>query len=124
MKRYVQFIAVLALVALQACATQPQTPAQAVYAATATYDAALSVALTYARLPRCGPGVVPVCSQPEVVAKLQVADIAAFAAVQSAQKIVRDPKTNESTAQAAVATAREALSVLTTITASLDKGAK
>lgn len=121
--RYAQHIAVLFIVALAACTTTaPQNPQQAVYAATATYDAALSIAVAYRRLPPCGPGVVPLCSQPEVVAKLQVADIAAFAAVQAAQRVVRDPKTTANAGTAAVATAREALNVLTAITSTLNTG--
>lgn len=123
MKRYAQHIAVLFIVALAACTTTaPQNPQQAVYAATATYDAALSIAVAYRRLPPCGPGIVPLCSQAEVIAKLQVADISANAAIMAAQRIVRDPKNTANASAAAVATAREALGVLTAITSTLNTG--
>lgn len=115
---------VVALLALAACATtSPQSPAQAVYAATLAYDTALSVAVAYRKLPPCVQGGGPICSDAAVVAKLQVADISAFAAINAAQRLVRDPKVGESASQAAVATAREALAVLTTITSTLNTGA-
>lgn len=84
-----------ALIGCASLATAPQSPAQAVYAAHGDYIAALSIAVAYKSLPPCrasDAGVVAfLCASPLVVAGLQRADDAAFAALSTAQALVRSP---------------------------------
>jgi hypothetical protein len=113
---------VLTLVGMfSACSTTPQSPAQAVYASTATYDAALTVAVAYKNLPPCAPSSPPICSDPGVVATLQRADNVAFEALSSAQRVVRVPGQSQSALQTAVQWANEAVAAFSRITATLQR---
>lgn len=115
-----KLLCVLLLCLLPGCeTTKPQSPAQAVYAATSSYEIALSVAVSYKKLPACAAGGPLLCSKPEIVAQLQKADAAAFAALSSAQNIVRSPAFGQDAAQSAVVAAQEAVKALTTITTTL-----
>lgn len=95
MKR-IAIACLLMFAALFGCATTPQTPAQAVYAAHGTYTVALTAAVKYAELPRCGqPTSPPLCARPEAIAQLQKADDVAYTALLAAQGIVRSRKTGD-----------------------------
>ncbi len=105
----------LALVLSGCAVAEAETPAQRVYAAQATYNGLLSVALKYESLPRCPAGEIkPTCSAPKVVAEIRKADNSAFAALTQAQKIVRDPTATATTMNLAVSAVSGALSVFRT----------
>ena len=96
------------------------TPAQKVFAATGVYDAALSVAVAYKKLPACTLQPKPVlCSDASVVATLQKADNVAFEALSTAQKIVRTPASTESALAAAARWAQEAVGAFGRLTSTL-----
>jgi energy-converting hydrogenase Eha subunit H len=85
-------MAVTALALASGCSTvsgmTSVTAQRDVYAIKSDYQAALVVAVAYRRLPACG-GAAVVCSTPSVVAKLQAADRAARAALDTAESTVR-----------------------------------
>ncbi len=102
------------------CATTPQNPAQAVYAAHGTYTVALTAAVKYKQLPPCGtPTSTPLCSKREVVAQLQKADDVAFTALQAAQRIVRSADSGPSTIQTAIFNANQAVQAFASIAQTL-----
>ena len=111
----------LALNIATGCASAPpQNPAQAVYAAHGTYTVALTAAVKYKQLPRCGPAtVMPLCSKAEVVADLQKADDVAYAALSAAQAIVRSPNAGAGAIQAALFNANQAVSAFAAIAKTL-----
>lgn len=60
-------VAIASLTMLSACATSslppaPKTPSQGIYEAKLALDVAVKQGDVYAKLPRCAPGGVPVCS--------------------------------------------------------------
>lgn len=114
-----RLLCIIALAALVGCATT-ETPQQKVFAATQVYDTALSVAVTYKRLPLCSPTTGPVCSDKSVVATLQKADVVAYEALKSAQGVVRAPAVSESAAQMAVRWATEAVAAFSRVTSLLN----
>ena len=85
-----KLLAVL-LLALTACASPPQSPAQAVYATQGTYAVALTLAVKYKALPACVPTGPPLCKDAKIVADLQKADDVAYDALSAAQRVVRSP---------------------------------
>lgn len=95
----------------------PETPAQKVYVAHTVYDGALSVAIAYKRLPPCPQAVI--CSEKEVIAVLQKADIVAFEALSTAQTAVRTTGQSLSSLETAVFWAQEAIAAFSRITNSL-----
>jgi hypothetical protein len=106
---------IIALVlAVAACTTQPTSPAQAVFQIESNYAAALAVAVTYKNLPPC-PGTV-LCSDAQVVVRLQKADDAASALLQGAQTTVRS---GASGSDLAIKAAEQAVGALTSITQTL-----
>lgn len=106
----------LTIAALIGCATTPQTPAQAVYAAQGTYTVVLTAAVNYAELPRCGQPKSPsLCSKPEVIAQLQKADDVAYTALLAAQGIVRSRKPGDTGIQPTVANAIRAVNAFAQI---------
>jgi len=109
---------IVALLALSACATAPQSPAQAVYAAHGNYAAALTVAVAYRRLPPCAPSGPPLCSDKRIVADLQKADNVAFDALSAAQRVARAPGAGANV-QTAINAANQAIGAFSSITASL-----
>lgn len=91
---------------LAACVTgvQPGTPAgnaQTVYQAEADYEVALEAAVAYRNLPACSTGAA-VCSDPSVVAKLQVVGHTADDALLAAQDAVSKGVANQQTISQAV----------------------
>lgn len=102
------------------CATAPQNPAQAVYAAHGTYTVALTAAVKYKQLPPCGAPTSPaLCSKREVVAQLQKADDVAFTALQAAQRIIRSADSGPGTIQTAIFNANQAVQAFASIAKTL-----
>ena len=112
-----RMITAIALTSLAvACAVQPQTPAQGVYAVQGAYASALTIAVAYKQLPPCGLPTSPkLCSNASVVTKLQAADNAAYAALSAAQVTVATPGAGLN-AQTAIVAAEQAVQALTAIT--------
>lgn len=112
------YAAVFLMTLVAGCASvKPDTPAQSVFAAKATYAGALIVAVQYKNLPACPK--VPVCSDPLIVGKLQAADNIAAPALNSAEAAVRNPDFGRSALQTAVIAAQNAVSALTSITSTI-----
>lgn len=119
MKRLL-LMATLAAAMLTGCATTPQNPQQAVYAAHGTYTVALTAAVKYKQLPPCDkPAAPPVCSKPEVVAQLQKADDVAYSALSAAQKIVRNTTESAGSVQTAIFNANQAVGAFAAIAKTL-----
>lgn len=82
----------LAVGLLAGCATAGGgglTPQSTVYATKSAYAGALQVAVAYKNLPACkAPPVLP-CSDPQLVSRLQKADVAASATLDAAEVAVR-----------------------------------
>jgi hypothetical protein len=111
--------ALLLAAMLSACATfTAETPQQKVFAAHQVYDTALSVAVTYKRLPPCGTGVA-ICADKAVVATIQKADNVAYEALKTAQGVVRAQASTETALQTAVRWAQEAIGAFSRVTATL-----
>lgn len=112
--------AILAIAMLAGCASTPQNPAQAVYAAHGTYTVALTAAVKYKQLPACTQPAAPLlCAKPEVVRQLQQADDVAYTALSTAQRIVRNTNEGASTIQTAVFNATQAVNAFATIAKTL-----
>lgn len=120
MNRFRMLIALIALTVLTGigCATTPQSPQQAVFAAKSNYVVALSVAVAYKRLPTCAPAAPPLCSKPDIVATLQKVDTASSALLDAAENTVRTQGAGAN-AQTAIKAAEQAVSAFATITAAL-----
>lgn len=86
-----KLFAILCASLVVACTT-PDSPAQAVYLAQSQYASALRLELAYSNLPRCGkPDSPKLCSDVNVIRKLQKADDLAWSAIKEAQTAVRTP---------------------------------
>lgn len=112
--------AILAVAMLAGCATTPQNPQQAVYAAHGTYTVALTAAVKYKQLPACTAPTAPaLCSKPAVVAQLQKADDVAFTALSAAQRVVRSSSEGAGTIQTAIFNANQAVGAFAAIAKTL-----
>lgn len=120
MKKLFAVLAAATILLLPACASVPQGPANAVYAAHLAYDAALSGAVFYKELPSCPR--TPPCKDPAVVATIQQADKVAFEALSAAQKIVREKTSTQSAVQMAATWAAEAIAAFSRVVAALRGG--
>lgn len=111
MKRIILTAALVAGLALAGCAVAPKDPAQAVYLIQGDYVAALTAAVKYKQLPRCGqPLAGPVCSEEKVVELLRGADDLAYAALKGAQDAVRaQPAVSAPSLEQAIASAQVAV---------------
>lgn len=105
--------------ALSACAPTAQTPAQAVFALEASYDAALEVAVAYAILPMCGTDALPLCSDRALVRRINTAAHQAWVAIRAAQALAVAAHADPTALAAARANADRALAELTALTSSL-----
>ncbi len=84
-----------------------------VFAAKTAYGAALSLAVGYNSLPRCGaPTSPPLCSDNAAVLQLRKADQVASLAIDQAELVVRNPASSASLVAAAVQSATGAVKVL------------
>lgn len=107
------------LLFLVACAT-PETLAQSVFLAESDYVAALKVELAYSNLPRCGKPDSPViCSDVDIMKKMQKMDNVAWEAIQQAQKAVRTPGFGDSKITTLVASAKALVGSFVNITQTL-----
>lgn len=90
--------------------------AKSAYAAKATYQGYLTVAVAYNERPRCGnPKSPPLCSEPAVVNQLRLASAAANAATQAAEDAVRTMGAKPTIVQAAVTASEQSLVAMNTI---------
>ncbi len=107
------------MLALAACAV-PESPAQTIYLVQSDYAAALKVELAYSNLPRCHlPAAPKICSDVEVIQKLQRADDLAWIAIKQAQTAVRTPGYGEGKVITALASAKALTRAFVDITAKL-----
>ena len=84
-------VAIAAVLALWAGTGAAQSTVEAVYAIEAAYAAALTLAIEYAALPRCGTAAAKgPCSEAATVERLRVLDAVATSAMRGAQLIARD----------------------------------
>lgn len=128
-------VALCLMLLLTACAPsgcsdvpKPETPAQIVYAAKAAYAVALVGAVEYRSLPRCqsgglnGPNMSqPLCHDPVVLGRVQLADQVADAALDGAERTVRDPAVKGDRLVAAAAVARHAVDIFVQIVGALPR---
>lgn len=120
MKKSLIMLIAAAALAVGCASTGPvQTPAQAVFAAKGSYNAALTVAVAYKRLPRCSDAQPAPCSKPELIAQLQKADNVAAAALDAAEAAVRTPLVGATATARALSAAQAALAALTAMVANL-----
>lgn len=129
---------IVALLALAACALPPPSapqgaasaqvlPAkpyivgqQTVFGAKGAYEAALTIAVTYAELPRCGaPGHVGLCSDRKVVDQVVKARDVARDALGAAEGVVRSPGFGNDVIRTSVDAADAALKAFLSITNTL-----
>ena len=118
MKRLLFGIAIASCLSFSGCASSPQNAEQTVFAAQASYTAAVAVAVAYKNLPTCGPVAPKLCSDLSVVKKLQDADNLAAPTLQAAQNIVRQPDAGLNV-QTAVTMATQAVAILSSLTSTL-----
>jgi len=114
-------ILVGAVIALMLGCATAEKPAQVVFAATSAYDAALTAALTYKRLPDCATTTSKLCSDKDVLVTILKADNAAFDALTSAQKVVRNTTSSQSALQTAANWAKEAIAAFSSVITALSK---
>jgi len=110
--------------ALTACAPQgpspgAQTPAQAVFALEASYDAALEVAVAYATLPMCGGEAPKLCSDRTLVRRINTVAHQAWVAIRAAQALAVAAHADPAALATARANADRALVELTTLISGL-----
>ncbi|HEX5611179.1 MAG TPA: hypothetical protein VFX67_00890 [Burkholderiales bacterium] len=99
-----------------------QPTVEAVYAVESAYAAALTLAIEYAALPRCGSATaVGGCSESAVVERLRIVDAVATSALRGAQLLARDSGAAPQTSEGAVRVAREAVGVFDALVRSVKK---
>lgn len=113
--KYLLFLPVLFITAC----TQPETPAQTVYAIESSYAAGLRIELAYSNLPRCHLTRIPLCSDVAVIKKVQRADNIAYSAIKQAETAVRTQGFNDSKITSAIASAKALTGAFTDITSQL-----
>ncbi len=89
--------------------------AKSAYAAKATYDGLLVIAVAYNQRPPCG-GTVIICRDAAIVEQLRKASAAADAATQAAENAVRSLGSNPVVVTAAVSAAQQSVTAFKTIT--------
>jgi len=115
-------LALGAILLLWAAAGAAQSTVEAVYAVESAYAAALTLAIEYAALPRCGsPAARAACSESAMVERLRVVDAVATSALRGAQLIARDSGASPQTAEGALRVAREAVGVFDTLVRSVKR---
>ena len=109
-----KLLAVLAVVALTACASV-QSPQEVVFQARGAQNVALRAAVEYKRLAPCAVPAKQPCSDKAVVAQLQKADTVSDQALQAAESAVRTPGFGANVIDSAVTAAKAALSAFQAI---------
>ena len=114
MRNIVTVIATALFLALGGCSGGlPPSAQNDVFAAKTAYGAALTLAVAYNGLPRCGtPTSPPLCSDQAVVLQLRKADQVASLALDQAEAVVRNPLSSASLIAAAVQSASGAVKTL------------
>ena len=105
-------VVILFAVFLASCASLiAESPAQRVYAAQADFNGLLTAAVAYESQPRCteGQSQLDGCSDPDAVEALRLGYRDVQAALQAAQKTVRDPAANEDNIELALIGAAHAI---------------
>jgi len=112
-----------ACIALAGCAGATETPQQIVFNAEATQIVGIRLATVYKQLPLCGGAMVmpPLCSTAENVATVDKALEAADVAIESAERVVRDPDFGADVGRSAAVAAREVANSLMIIITALQK---
>ena len=108
-------LAVILLFISTSCAT-PNSPARTAFALEAGYDAAISVAIAYAMLPRCATGVAQPCSEPGIVRNANTVAHQAWQAIRGAQSAVMATRADPAAIAQAITAARDSLNALRAIT--------
>ncbi len=112
-------IFILIPILIMGCA-KPETPAQSIYLVESDYAAALRVELAYSGLPRCGKPNSPIlCSDVNIIKKVQKSDDIAWFAIQDAQSAVRTQGYGNSATVTIVASATALTKAFSDITATL-----
>ena len=115
-------VAVAAVLFLWAGASAAQSAVEAVYAVESAYAAALTLAIEYAALPRCGtPAAKGACSEAATVERLRVLDAVATSAMRGAQLMAKDPGASQQTQEATVRVARDAIGVFDAVVRSVKR---
>lgn len=118
MKKILLSIAIASTLGFGGCASTPKNAEQTVFAAQATYTAAVAIAVQYKNLPTCAPTAPKICKDPGVVKKIQDADNLAAPTLQAAQNIVRQPNAGMNV-ETAINMATQAVSILSSVTSTL-----
>lgn len=131
-----RFLVLAAALSLAACGNIPQTsssgpivtasptaPAfssaeagQAMITARLGYNAAVTAATAYAKLPACTATQHAPCHDPALLAQLAKADRTAFNALDAADSILRQPALGSLARNSAIAAAQAALAAFSTLT--------
>jgi hypothetical protein len=107
---------------LWAGAGAAQSVVEAVYAVESAYAAALTLAIEYAALPRCGtPAARGACSEAAMVERLRIVDAVATSALRGAQLLARDPGASPQATEGTLRVARDAVGVFDTLARSLKR---
>ena len=109
-----RFTAAVFLVVLTSCASLiAETPAQRVFAAKQDYKALLTVANEYADLPRCDDPLTTVvlCSDFDVIERMQKVDRYVEVTLDEAEDIVRTPGLTDDALSLAIRSAESAVEV-------------
>lgn len=115
-------VIVFALTSCSTLTTIFETPQQTVFAAEASYEAALKVAVAYESLPRCTtPPVMALCSRADIVDVLRDADDSVAAAIDAAEKTVRTPGFGDDVYNSAAISAKNAAEAFSTMANNLPK---
>lgn len=109
-----RIIAALCLLLAAACQQAPR-PTNAVLATMTAYEAALTVAVAYNKLPRCSVTSDKLCSDQAVVEQLRKADNAAIASLAAARTVALTPGITDGAVRASLATAAQAVAAFNTI---------
>lgn len=112
----------VACLVLGACASgtvKAPDAQQTVFGLEGVLTSALQIATTYAQLPICGVGAPVVCSDPATVVRIKTAAPIAVSAVQTAQAAVTNGALSPAAQAAAVATATQAVTALSSLTSSV-----
>lgn len=113
-------LSVAIAIGLSACSgVSPKNAEQTVFSLQGSYNAALTVAVAYKKLPPCMENMkIPVCSDPKIVKQLQDADDVAAPAIITARNIVRSPGLGLNV-ESAIHVASEAVKTFSQITSTL-----
>lgn len=115
-----------AATAVPAASADPSAPAfsdasagRAMVAVRTGYDVALAAAIVYGKLPTCSATQRAPCHDAALLKQMQKADTVAFAALDAADALLRQPALGATARDRAVAAAQSALAAFTTLTGAI-----